>query len=75
MMLQKIGRSRWPPGLMPRTSPLRYWDHGFESRSKLGCLSSCFCVVLFCIGRSLCDVLIAHPEESYRVSKYDHAQG
>jgi hypothetical protein len=34
VMLQKIGRSRWPPGLMPRTSPLRYWDHGFESRSK-----------------------------------------
>jgi hypothetical protein len=25
-------------------------------------------VVLFCVGRSLCDGLITHPEESYRVS-------
>jgi hypothetical protein len=29
----------------------------------------CLYVVLFCVGRSLCDGLITRPEESYRVSK------
>jgi hypothetical protein len=27
-------------------------------------------VVLFCVGRGLCDGLITHPEESYCVSLY-----
>jgi hypothetical protein len=30
----------------------------------------CLYVVLSCVGRGLCDGLIIHPEESYRVSKY-----
>jgi hypothetical protein len=28
----------------------------------------CLCVVLSCVGTSLCDGLITRPEESYRVS-------
>jgi hypothetical protein len=28
----------------------------------------CLYVVLFCVGRGLCDGLITGPEESYRVS-------
>jgi hypothetical protein len=44
--------------------PLGCWGRGFESRSGHGCLS----VVLFCVGRGLCDGLITRPEESYRVS-------
>jgi hypothetical protein len=31
-------------------------------------LSLCFCVVLSCVGRGLCDGLITRPKESYRVS-------
>jgi hypothetical protein len=30
----------------------------------------CLYVVLSCVGRGLCDGLITHPEESYRVSLY-----
>jgi hypothetical protein len=40
---------------------------GFESRSYHGRLSLSFCVVLSYIGRGLCDGLITHPKESYRV--------
>jgi hypothetical protein len=29
------------------------WDHVFESRSRHGCLSASFCVMLFCVGRGL----------------------
>jgi hypothetical protein len=28
----------------------------------------CFCVALYSVGRGICDGLITHPEESYRVS-------
>jgi len=31
--------------------PLEHWDHGFESRSVHGYMSSYFCVVLSCVGR------------------------
>jgi hypothetical protein len=31
----------------------------------------CLYVVLFCVGRGLCDGLITRPEESYRVSVCD----
>jgi hypothetical protein len=45
---------------------LGYWDHGFESRSRHGCL--CLC----CVGTGLCDGLITRPKESYQVSKIDY---
>jgi hypothetical protein len=44
--------------------PLGYWDRGFESLSRHGCLSLCFCAVLSCVGRGLCDGLITRPKES-----------
>jgi hypothetical protein len=66
-------RFRWPRGLRLKTWLRGYWDHGYESRSGYACLFLCFCVVLSC--RGLCDGLITRPEESYRVSKYDHAEG
>jgi hypothetical protein len=28
----------------------------------------CFCIVLCCVGRGLCDELITRPDESYHVS-------
>jgi hypothetical protein len=37
--------------------PLEGWTFTFN------CV--CFCVVLFCIGRGLCDGLITPPKESY----------
>jgi hypothetical protein len=46
-----ISWSRWPRGLRLRFWPLSCWDRGFESRSRHGCLSLCFCVVLSCAGR------------------------
>jgi hypothetical protein len=52
-------RSRWSRGLRRSSCPIRYWDRGFEFRSVHGFLSLCFCAVLFCIGRGLCDGLIA----------------
>jgi hypothetical protein len=33
--------------------PLEHWDPGFESRSRHGCVSAFFCVVLSCVGRGL----------------------
>jgi hypothetical protein len=59
-----ICRSRWPRGLRR----LGYWDHRFESHWGHGCLSSRLYVVLFCVGRGLCDGLISRRKESYRVS-------
>jgi hypothetical protein len=38
-------------------------------------LSLCFCVVLSRVGTDLCYGLITRSVESYRVSKYDHAEG
>jgi hypothetical protein len=35
------------------TLSARTLDHGFESRSRYGCLSSFVCVVLSCVGRGL----------------------
>jgi hypothetical protein len=61
-------RSRWPRGLRRWSWPLGYWDCGFESHTRHGCLSLCFCVVLSCLSRGLCDGLIRRPKESYPVS-------
>jgi hypothetical protein len=61
-------RSRWPHGLVRRSWPLGYWDRGFESFSRHGYLSLCFCVVLSCVGRDLCDGLITRPKKSCHVS-------
>jgi hypothetical protein len=44
--------------------PLAFWDCGFESRRKHGCLSV-VSVVRCC--RGLCDELITRPEDSYRL--------
>jgi hypothetical protein len=60
-------RSRWPRGLRRRSWPLVCWDNGFESHSDHWCFSSCLCVVLFCVGRGLCNGLITRPK-SCRVS-------
>jgi hypothetical protein len=46
-------RSHWPCGLRRGSWPVGCWDRGFESRSRHGCLSASFCVVLFCVGRGL----------------------
>jgi hypothetical protein len=50
--------SGWPRRLKCRLCLLGYWDHGFEYRSRHGCLSLCFCVALYCVGRGLCGELI-----------------
>jgi hypothetical protein len=52
------GRSQWPCGLRRGSWSVGCWDRGFESRSRHGCLSASFCVVLFCavlscVGRGL----------------------
>ena len=46
---------------------MRWADH--LSRGVLWISVCCECFVL--LGRGLCDGVITHPEESYRVSKYD----
>ena len=51
------GRAVYGVGLRP----LICWDYGFESHRAHGCLSWVFCVCC------LCDKLITHPEESYRL--------
>jgi hypothetical protein len=66
------GRSQWPRGLTHRFWPLGYWDNGLESRSRHGCFSLCFCVVLSCVGRGLCDGLITLPRGSHQVPKIDY---
>jgi hypothetical protein len=58
----------WPCGLRRRSWPLGYWDRELEARSRNRCWSSCFCVVLFCVGRGLCNALIIRPKEFYQVS-------
>jgi hypothetical protein len=62
-----IGRSQWPRDLRRRLGlrQLGCWDRGFESRWGHGWLSRVY-IVLFCVGRGLCDGLITSPEESYR---------
>jgi hypothetical protein len=47
------GRSQWPCSLRRGSWPVGCWDRGFESRSRLGCLSASSCFVLSCVGRGL----------------------
>ena len=54
------GRAASGVGLRPHAC----WDCGYESHRWHGCVSS-ECGVLS--GRGLCDELIIHPEESYRL--------
>jgi hypothetical protein len=46
-------RSQWPCGLRRGSWPVGCWDRGFESRSRHGCSSASFCVVLSCVGRDV----------------------
>jgi hypothetical protein len=60
-------RSQWPRGL--RRGSAAAWLLGSWVRilSGRGCLLRLY-VVLSSVGGGLCDGLITHPEESYRVS-------
>jgi hypothetical protein len=63
-----ISRSRWPRGLRRRSAAA--WLLGsrvrIPRRAYMFCLL-CLCVVFSCVSRGLCDGLITHTEESYRV--------
>jgi hypothetical protein len=61
-------RSQWPCGLRRGSWPVGYWDRGFESRLRHGCLSVSFCVVLFCVVEALRRADHS-SKESYRMSK------
>jgi hypothetical protein len=52
-ILENQRLSQWPCGLKRGSWPVGCWDRGFESRSRHGCLSASFCVVLSCVGRGL----------------------
>jgi hypothetical protein len=58
-------RYRWQRCLRRRSWSLGSWDRGFESSSGHGWL--CVNVVLSCVGRGLCDDLIARLKGSYHV--------
>jgi hypothetical protein len=61
-------RSQWPRGLRRRSAAA--WFLGSQVRIPLlaWIFVSCVYMLLSCVGRGLCDGLITHPEESYRVS-------
>jgi len=40
-------------GRMHCLGPFEHWDRGFESRSRHGCVSPFFRIVLSCVGRGL----------------------
>ena len=57
--------SWWPCGLGMRLNSLESWDRGFDSRWGQEYSSVVLGVCL--VGSGLCDELIAHSEEPYRV--------
>ena len=58
-------RSRWPCGLRRSSLAALLLDRRFEYRSEKGC--PCLLFVVSCSGSGLCDELITHSEESYRL--------
>jgi len=62
---RKICLSRWARGLRRRSAALACCDCGFESRWGSWMSVRFECCVLSV--RGLCDGLITHPEESYRL--------
>jgi hypothetical protein len=60
-----VRRSQWPRGLRRGSAAARFWDCGFESRRRHGCLSLCVCCTLS--GSGLCDELVIRLEQPYRL--------
>jgi len=60
-----IGRSQWPRGLSRRSSAARLLRSWVRIPPRAWMFVCCECCVLS--GRSLCDVLITRPEESFRL--------
>jgi hypothetical protein len=58
-------RSTWPCGLSRRSEA--GWFLGSRVRIPLRVWMFVSCVVMYCVGSGLCDLLITHLEESYRV--------
>jgi hypothetical protein len=61
-------RSRWPLGLRRRSSAAWLLESRVRIALRTWMFVCCVYVVLSGVGRGLCDGLITHPEESYRVS-------
>jgi hypothetical protein len=51
--IQTESRSQWPCSLRHGSWSVGCWDRGLESRSRHGCLSASFCVILSCVGTGL----------------------
>ena len=58
-------RSQWPHGLRRRSAGARLLT--LWVRISPGTFMSVFCECCVLSGRGLCDELLTHPEESYRV--------
>jgi hypothetical protein len=67
--ISKTGQSQWPRGLRHRSAAARLLGSQVRipARGMGGCLL-CLYIVLSCVGRGLCNRLIARPEESFCVS-------
>jgi hypothetical protein len=59
------GQSQWPWDLWHRSAAA--WLQNCEFKSYWGHGCSSLVLVVCCVGSSLCDELIIHSEESYRV--------
>ena len=58
-------RSQWPRGLRGRSAAARLLRSWVRIPPRAWMFVLCDCCVL--LGRGLCDELITHPEESYRL--------